>query len=138
MDLPTSAWPSEYLAKGACSGAAAGRENPIWGYRRIQGELCCLGYRIGASAVFTAAFDAVFAIEGITVLRTPVRAPQANAYAEQWVGTVRRGGAGPDADLGLPVGYPTAVEVRDFARRSLRRSHHEGRVSWSLSRRREQ
>jgi transposase InsO family protein len=39
---------------------------------------------------FTAAFDMVFAAEGIQVLRTPVRAPQANAYAERWVGTVRR------------------------------------------------
>jgi putative transposase len=39
---------------------------------------------------FTAAFVAVFAAEGIRVLRTPVRAPQANAYAERWVGTVRR------------------------------------------------
>jgi putative transposase len=39
---------------------------------------------------FTAAFDAVFAAAGIGVLPTPVRAPQANAYAERWVGTVRR------------------------------------------------
>jgi putative transposase len=39
---------------------------------------------------FTAAFDAVFAAEGLKVLRTPVRAPQANAYAERWVATIRR------------------------------------------------
>ncbi len=39
---------------------------------------------------FTAAFDGVFAAEGIQVLRTPVRAPRANAYAGRWVGTVRR------------------------------------------------
>jgi putative transposase len=40
-------------------------------------------------AKFTAAFDHVFTADGIRVVRTPVRAPKANAYAERWVRTVR-------------------------------------------------
>ena len=39
---------------------------------------------------FTASFDAVFADAGIEVLRSPPRAPKANAYAERWVSTIRR------------------------------------------------
>jgi len=38
---------------------------------------------------FIDTFDAVFASEGIRILRTPVRAPRANAIAECWIGTVR-------------------------------------------------
>ena len=41
-------------------------------------------------AKFTAAFDAVFAGADIRIIRTPVRAPRANAIAERWIGTLRR------------------------------------------------
>lgn len=39
---------------------------------------------------FTSAFDTVFNAEGVRVLHTPVRAPNANAVAERFVGTIRR------------------------------------------------
>ena len=39
---------------------------------------------------FTAAFDGVFAGNGTRVIKTPVRSPRANSYAERFVGTLRR------------------------------------------------
>jgi putative transposase len=39
---------------------------------------------------FTAAFDAVFIGADIRVIRTPIRAPRANAIAERFIGTLRR------------------------------------------------
>ena len=39
---------------------------------------------------FTAVFDEVFASNGVRIIKTPVRSPQANSFAERYVGTLRR------------------------------------------------
>jgi putative transposase len=39
---------------------------------------------------FSRAFDSIFRSEGVEIVRTPIRAPNANAHAERWVGSVRK------------------------------------------------
>jgi putative transposase len=58
-------------------------------------------------AKLTRAFDDVWRSSGAEVIRTPVQAPNANAVAERWVGTVRR----ECLDQLLVVGRPQLVGV---------------------------
>jgi putative transposase len=41
-------------------------------------------------AKFSVGFDEVFRSEGLRIVRTPIRAPRASAYAERFIGSVRR------------------------------------------------
>jgi putative transposase len=38
---------------------------------------------------FTAAFDEVFRVDGVKIIKTPVQAPRANAIAERWIKSAR-------------------------------------------------
>jgi putative transposase len=69
-----------------------------WVAQQARNFLIDLGDRVASFTLvirdrdskFTSVFDTVFTSEGIRILRTPVRAPRANAIAERWIGTVRR------------------------------------------------
>jgi transposase InsO family protein len=39
---------------------------------------------------FVGAFDEIFHTEGLKILKTPIRTPMANAFAERWIGSIRR------------------------------------------------
>jgi putative transposase len=65
-------------------------------------------------AKFCGPFDEVLATEGLQVVRTPIRAPRANAICERWIRTVRtewRTGCSspPDATSSTSSGYTFVI-----------------------------
>ena len=70
---------------------------------------------------FTPSLDEVFGAEGIRIIRTPVRAPRANAFAERFVGTVRR--ECPDRMLILGRGHLERVLAEYVAHYNEHRPH---------------
>jgi transposase InsO family protein len=69
-----------------------------WVAQQARNLLIELGERADAmrfvirdrDAKFTAAFDEVFTSLSIRIVKTPIRAPRANAIVERWIGTLRR------------------------------------------------
>jgi transposase InsO family protein len=72
---------------------------------------------------FCRSFDAVLASEGIRVIRTPIRAPNANAFAERWVETLRA-----ECLDWLLIGGPRHLDrgLRTYAQHYNRRRPHRG------------
>jgi putative transposase len=72
---------------------------------------------------FSGLFDEVFHSEGVKIIRTPIRAPKANAFAERWVRTIRW----ECLDHILILGRRHLERlVREFARRYNAERPHRG------------
>jgi hypothetical protein len=59
------------------------KENPSWGYTRIQGALSNFGH----DPRFTKEFRSILNVSGVKIIRTPPRSPNLNAFAERQLWT---------------------------------------------------
>jgi putative transposase len=109
----------------------------LWVAQQARNLLVSLGDQAEAwkflirdrDAKFTRVFDDVWRSTGSEVICTPVQAPNANAYAERWVGTVRR----ECLDQLLIVGRQQLVRV---LRRYVEHDHQRARTAaWATPRR---
>ena len=70
----------------------------VWATQAARNLLLRYGHQLADAAAlvrdrgsqFIDAFDEIFRTERMKVLKTPVRTPVANAFAERWIGTLRR------------------------------------------------
>ena len=67
---------------------------------------------------FTGDFDEIFRTEGIKILKTPVRAPIANAFAERWTGPR----ATAQEAAGASRGSHEVVQRHEIGRANMRSS----------------
>jgi len=101
-----------------------------WTAEQARNLLADLGERAGRfkflirdrDSNFTTAFDEVFTGNGTRVIKTPVRSPRANSFAERLVGTLRRECL--DHVLILGERLPRKV-LAEYARRYNRHRPHQ-------------
>ncbi len=71
--------------------------NPDSAWVTQQARNLVVGERLGGvqflirdrDSKFSGPFDEVFRTEGVNIVKTPIRAPRGNAFAERWIRTVR-------------------------------------------------
>ena len=68
---------------------------------------------------FTASFDETFRTEGLKILKTPIRTPVANTFAERWIGSIRR------ELLKQPAGLPRTHHLEPTTTRTTRHRLHQ-------------